>query len=168
MTPSVQFKPTARRESTRMKKGAPKAPQVITWRFPGRTDLCPRPCGPMTDGQGRHSICSCQNGNPSSSRQVVRHLQRRFQMTDFRDQNDQFYGNSGYEPPNDNGNRWGWIAGAAFLVVVLGLAFSVGHQPTRVASNDNVNSPITTPAAPPSNPMTAPGLTPPPATPNRP
>jgi len=89
-------------------------------------------------------------------------------MTDFRDQNDQFYGNSGYESPNDNGNRWGWIAGAAFLVVVLGLAFSVGHQPTRVASNDNVNSPITTPAAPPSNPMTAPGLTPPPATPNRP
>jgi hypothetical protein len=89
-------------------------------------------------------------------------------MTDFRDQNDQFYGNSGYEPPNDNANRWGWIAGTAFLVVVLGLAFSVGHQPTRVASNDNVNSPITTPAARPSNPMTAPGLTPPPATPNRP
>jgi hypothetical protein len=58
------------------------------------------------------------------------------------------------------------IVGAAFLIVVLGLAFSVGHQPTRVASNDNVNSPITTPAAPPSNPMTAPGLTPPPATPN--
>jgi hypothetical protein len=55
------------------------------------------------------------------------HLQRRFQMTDFRDPNDQFYGNSGYEPPTDNGNRWGWIAGAAFLVVVIGLAFSVGH-----------------------------------------
>ena len=81
-------------------------------------------------------------------------------MTDFRDQNDQFYGNSGYEP------RGGRIVGAAFLIVVLGLAFSVGHQPTRVASNDNVNSPITTPAAPPSNPMIAPGLTPPPATPN--
>ena len=62
-------------------------------------------------------------------------------MTDFRDPNDQFYGNSGYEPPNDNANRWGWIVGAAFLVVVLGVAFSVGHQPTRVASNDNVNSP---------------------------
>ena len=88
-------------------------------------------------------------------------------MTDFRDPNDQFNGNSGYEPPNDNANRWGWIVGAAFLVVVLGLAFSVGHQPTRVASNDNV-SPITTPAAPPSDPMIAPGLTPPPTTPNRP
>jgi hypothetical protein len=92
-------------------------------------------------------------------------------MTDFRDPNDQFYGNSGYEPPNETGNRRGWIVGAAFLVVVLGLAFSVGHQPTRVASNDPVNSPITTPATPPSNPMTVPGLgfTPPPAvTPNRP
>ena len=88
-------------------------------------------------------------------------------MTDFRDPNDQFYGNSGYEPPNENGNHWGWIVGAAFLVVVLGLAFSVGHQPTRVASNDKVNSPITTPAAPPSSPMIAPGLTPPPAPPNR-
>ena len=69
-------------------------------------------------------------------------------MADFRDPNDQFYGNSGYEPSNDKGTRWGWIVGAAFLVVVLGLAFGVGHQPTRVASNDNINSPITTPARP--------------------
>jgi hypothetical protein len=30
-------------------------------------------------------------------------------MTDFRDPNDQFYGNSGYEPPTDNGNRWGGL-----------------------------------------------------------
>ena len=59
-----------------------------------------------------------------------------FRDPNFRDPNDQFYGKSGYEPPNENGNRWGWIVGAAFLVVVLGLAFSVGHQPTRVASND--------------------------------
>jgi hypothetical protein len=76
-------------------------------------------------------------------------------MSDFRDPNEQFFGNSGYGPPSGNG--WGWIVGAVFLVVVLGLAFGIGHQPTRVASNDVGNSPITTPAAPPSNPMTMPG-----------
>jgi hypothetical protein len=92
-------------------------------------------------------------------------------MTDFRDPNDQFYGKSGYEPSNDTGTRWGWIVGAAFLVVVIGLAFGLGHEPTRVASNDTINRPITSPATPPSNPLTAPGpgFTPPPvAPPNRP
>jgi hypothetical protein len=81
-------------------------------------------------------------------------------MTDFRDPNDQFYGKSGYEPSNDSGTRWGWIVGAAFLVVVIGLAFGLGHEPTRVASNDTVNRPI-------SNPLTAPrpGSTPPPGRP---
>jgi hypothetical protein len=40
---------------------------------------------------------------------------------------------------------WGWIAGAAGLVIILvvGLALGVGHGPTRVASN-NVTPPQTT------------------------
>ena len=83
-------------------------------------------------------------------------------MSDYRDPNDPMYG---YEPA-DRTMGWGWIAGAAFLVImILAVAFGVGHEPTRVASNNATPPQTTAPAAPP----TMPGLTPPPSqAPNRP
>jgi hypothetical protein len=95
-------------------------------------------------------------------------------MTDYRDPNDPMYGNTGYEPAGRRtGTSWGWIAGAVFLVIILALAFGVGHEPSRVASNNNTAETTTpmTPPAPPS-PSTVPGLAPPPlqqpTAPNRP
>ena len=75
-------------------------------------------------------------------------------MSDYRDPNDPMYG---YEPADRTG-IWGWIAGAAGLVIilVLGLALGVGHGPTRVASN-NVTPPQTTaPGTHPAMPRSLP------------
>jgi hypothetical protein len=85
-------------------------------------------------------------------------------MSDYRDPNDPMFRNAGYEPAERNsGTSWGWIAGAVFLVIVLALAFGVGHEPSRVASN----APPPETSAPP--PSALPGLTPPPSqAPNRP
>ena len=83
-------------------------------------------------------------------------------MSDYRDPSDPMYG---YEPA---GGIWGWLTGCAvFLVVILGLglALGVGHEPTRVASNNATPPQTTAPAAPPM----VPSLTPPPSqAPNRP
>ena len=86
-------------------------------------------------------------------------------MSDYRDPNDPMYRNMGYEPAErGTGTSWGWIAGAVFLVIVLALAFGVGHEPTRVASN-HASPPQTSAPAP----GTMPGLIPPPAqAPSRP
>jgi hypothetical protein len=76
-------------------------------------------------------------------------------MSDYRDPRDPMYG---YEPADRTGT-WGLIGGVLCLVVILGLglALGVGHEPTRVASNN---------ATPP---QMVPGLTPPPSqAPNRP
>jgi hypothetical protein len=86
-------------------------------------------------------------------------------MSDYRDPNDPMFGNRGYEPADRTSTSWGWIAGAVFLVIVLALAFGVGREPSRVASN-NVTPPQ---ATSPATPLTVPGLTPPPSqAPNRP
>lgn len=76
-------------------------------------------------------------------------------MSDFRDPlyrdlNNPMSGNVGYEPATGRNAGWGWIAGAVFLVIVLALAFGVGHAPdSRVASN--TMAPATThPLAPPA------------------
>jgi hypothetical protein len=86
-------------------------------------------------------------------------------MSDYRDPNDPMYRNTGYEPAErTTGTSWGWIAGAAFLVVVLALAFGVGHEPSRVASNNASPPEMGVPA-----PSALPGLTPRPSqTPNQP
>jgi hypothetical protein len=71
------------------------------------------------------------------------------------------------EPPYDPDAKamnaaWGWIAAALFLVVVLAVAFGIGHEPGAIhtASNDStppavqhMNPPTVTPAP---NPTTAP------------
>jgi hypothetical protein len=86
-------------------------------------------------------------------------------MSDYPDPNDPMYRNTGYEPVERSpGTTWGWIAGAVFLVIVLALAFGVGHEPSRVASN-NASPPETSAPAP----SMMPGPTPPPSqVPNRP
>jgi hypothetical protein len=90
-------------------------------------------------------------------------------MSDYRDPNDPMYGNTGYEPADRTGMSWGWIAGAVFLVIVLALAFGVGHEPSRVASNNAAPPQTTAPASPGGQPSTMPGLAPPPQqAPNRP
>jgi hypothetical protein len=86
----------------------------------------------------------------------------------YRDPNDPMSGNLGYEPAGRNAG-WGWIAAAVFLVVVLAIAFGVGHTPNdRVAMNNATRPPtaMTHPlgAAPPAT-SPALGLTPPPAAP---
>jgi hypothetical protein len=83
-------------------------------------------------------------------------------VSDYRDPSDPMYG---YEPAGRTG-IWGWLTGCAvFLVVILGLALGVGHEPTRVASNNATPPQTTAPAAPPMVPT----LTPPPSqVPNRP
>jgi hypothetical protein len=83
-------------------------------------------------------------------------------MSDYRDPNDPMYGNTGYEPADRTGMSWGWIAGAVFLVIVLALAFGVGHEPSRVASNNAAPPQATAPASPGGQPSTMPGLAPPP------
>jgi hypothetical protein len=95
-------------------------------------------------------------------------------MSDYRNQD------FNYQSPEDHVRRdakfdpdaraanaaWGWIAAAVFLVVVLAVAFGIGHQPgqlgTNTASND-VTPPAATRMAPPAN-MSPTTITPAPAT----
>ena len=61
---------------------------------------------------------------------------------------------------------WGWIAAAVFVVVVLAIAFGLGHQgnnTTNTASNDTM-PPAATHMAPPAS-MLPPTANPVPATP---
>jgi len=66
---------------------------------------------------------------------------------------------------------WGWIAAAVFIVVVLAVAFGIGHEPSQsgpnTASND-VMPPAATRMAPPltpARPTSPPAATPAPVTP---
>jgi hypothetical protein len=100
-------------------------------------------------------------------------------MSDYRNSNDPLYRDpndpsmrgTGYEPAAPTtGTTWGWIAAAVFIVIVLGIAFGVGHEPSRLASNEAVPPPLTHPSplappaamTPPPRPM-APSLAPAPA-----
>ena len=74
-------------------------------------------------------------------------------MSDYRDPNDPMFGNRGYEACRPHQHELGVIAGAVFLVIVLALAFGVGHEPSRVASNNATPPQATSPAAP----LTVPG-----------
>lgn len=68
---------------------------------------------------------------------------------------------------------WGWIAAAVFLVVVLAVAFGIGHQGqqgTKTASNDVMPPPpamsrMNPPATAPAPVTPAPLITPAPSTP---
>ncbi len=91
----------------------------------------------------------------------------------YRDPDDPVHRDARIEPDARAANAvWGWIAAAVFVVVVLAVAFGIGHQPgqsgTNTASNDvtpptatRMAPPVTSPA--PANP--APPITPAPNTP---
>ena len=90
-------------------------------------------------------------------------------MSDYRNPNDPLWRGAQYEPATSGNNvSWGWIAGALAIVILVAIAFGVGHSPSETASND-VSPPSNhmTPPPPPSAPRAinpaAPGLTPPPA-----
>ena len=95
-------------------------------------------------------------------------------MSDFRDPNDPLRSsNDPLRDPNDPMRRewiepaagrmnatWGWIAAAVFVVIVLAIAFGIGHRPspgdTNTASNDTM--------PPAVNRMAPPTTAPPPVT----
>jgi hypothetical protein len=104
-------------------------------------------------------------------------------MSDYRNQDfnyrspdDPMRRDAKFDPDTRAANAaWGWIAAAVFLVVVLAVAFGIGHEPNQVASND-VTPPAATRMAPPASlspttitpaPTTAPApaMTPAPTTP---
>ena len=77
------------------------------------------------------------------------------------------------DPPYDPDARamnatWGWIAAAVFIVVVLAVAFGIGHEPNTHTASNNVTPPAATRMAPPltpASPTAPPAVTPAPATP---
>jgi hypothetical protein len=80
-------------------------------------------------------------------------------MSDYRNsefdyRNDPLRRDPAYDPDARAMNAtWGWIAAAVFIVVVLAVAFGIGHEPNTQTASNNV-----TPTAPPA-------ATPAPATP---
>ncbi|MGC1780354.1 MAG: hypothetical protein WBB34_20660 [Xanthobacteraceae bacterium] len=90
---------------------------------------------------------------------------------DYRNPDDPFRADANLDPNVRAPNAaWGWIAAAAFLVVILAVAFGFGHRPgqlgTNTASND-VNPPAVTHMSPPAT-LTPPSATPAPSTPTPP
>jgi hypothetical protein len=75
---------------------------------------------------------------------------------DYRDTNDPLRRDASYDPDARAMNAaWGWIAAAVFLVVVLAVAFGIGHQPGPIntAANDTTPPPAVHMAPPASTPM---------------
>lgn len=91
-------------------------------------------------------------------------------MSDYRyqDPEDPFRNDSKLDPnvSPPPAQAWGWIAAAVFVVLVMAVAFGVGHRPgqvgTNTASND-VTPPAVTHMAPPAN-TAPPAATPAPTT----
>jgi hypothetical protein len=84
-----------------------------------------------------------------------------FRNFDYRNSDDPLRRDAPYDPDSHAMNAaWGWIAAAVFLVVVLAVAFGIGHQPGPVntASIDTM-PPAATRMAPPITPSPAPGAT---------
>jgi hypothetical protein len=67
-------------------------------------------------------------------------------MSDYRDPNDPLWRDTYYAADRRGYNAWGWIAGAAFLVIVLAIALGVRNEPTHTAANDTAPTAHTTPA----------------------
>jgi hypothetical protein len=84
---------------------------------------------------------------------------------DYRNPENHIQRGVGYDPDAPASNTaWGWIAAAVFLVVILAVAFGVGHQPGESRTNTAFNSP-TPPAV---NRMAPPAFAPAPVAPMAP
>jgi hypothetical protein len=88
---------------------------------------------------------------------------------DYRNTDDPLRRDPVYDPNARPMNAtWGWIAAAVFIVVVLAVAFGLGHQPgslgTNTASND-ATPPAATRMAPPVTPAPSGTVTPNPTAP---
>ena len=91
----------------------------------------------------------------------------RNQDSNYRDVEDPFHSDAKMGPDVAPANvAWGWVAAAVFLVVILAVAFGIGHQPGGIATNTASND-IAPPAAiymaPPAS-MLPPTATPSPST----
>jgi uncharacterized iron-regulated membrane protein len=77
-------------------------------------------------------------------------------MSDYRNPNDPSWRDSPYDLNARTGNATsGWIAGGVFLLILIGLAFGVGHMPNHGNNNSVANNtppPTTQPA--PTGPAT--------------
>jgi hypothetical protein len=76
-------------------------------------------------------------------------------MPDYHNPDDPFYQTSddplrrdvGFNPDSGPTNVvWGWVAAALFMVVILTVAFGIGHQPGQTGTNTASNE-VTPPAA---------------------
>jgi hypothetical protein len=74
-------------------------------------------------------------------------------MSDFRNSDYQNMPPRGELPYDPNARAmnatWGWIAAAIFLVVVLAVAFGIGHQPGQINTASNDATPPAAHMAPP-------------------
>ena len=62
-------------------------------------------------------------------------------MSDYNNPNDPSRHDSPYDLNARSANAAsGWIAGGVFLVVIIGLAFSIGHMPNHGNNNTAVNN----------------------------
>jgi hypothetical protein len=77
-----------------------------------------------------------------------------FFMSDYRNPNDPLRRDLNADPDSRAMNAtWGWIAAAVFIVVVLAVAFGIGHQPGTVNGNNVAsNAPASQMAPPPVAP----------------
>jgi cytoskeletal protein RodZ len=63
-------------------------------------------------------------------------------MSDYRDPDFGNGNNMRADPDTRVANSaWGWIAGAVVLVVLLAVAFGIGHQPSQNGTETALNSP---------------------------
>ncbi len=87
-------------------------------------------------------------------------------MSDYRDPNEPPWRGAEYEPTTRGKDiSWGWIAGVVAIVVLVAIAFGVGHSPTETASNETSPAATKAPPTPVPHPLNPalPGLVSPPA-----
>jgi hypothetical protein len=80
-------------------------------------------------------------------------------MSEYRNPNDPLGRNTPYDLNAGSDNTaWGWVAGAVFVVLLLALAFGIGHKPNQAGPNTFANNtpPATIQPAPaPSGPASS-------------
>jgi hypothetical protein len=71
-------------------------------------------------------------------------------MSDYRNSEYEYRNEQPYDPvARDMNATWGWIAAAVFIVIVLAVAFGVGHSPNTTTASNDVTPPAATRTAPP-------------------